>query len=324
VKITLAIVIPAFRNRHLAETLESLATQTDQRFRVYIGDDASPDPIAECVARFNGRLLIDYHRFAENIGGHNLVAQWHRCIDRTRGEPWIWLFSDDDIAEPECVERFFQEASRNDVDLFRFGMDIINDRSIHRSRPHDHPQRETSLDLLRSVLTDRTRAWRAQDHIFSRSAYIRHGGFVVFPNAIYSDYATWIKLSAERGICTIRGPRVRWRSHPLGTSTGRREWYRQRWIQSLGMFMRWLQAHAAQNGASDVFEAHALHFFFRDLTALGSITADERKAAIKFAREIFGGTWANATIQLYLTLFKRRLMQSEIVRQIRRMRSILR
>ena len=37
----LAIVIPYFKLTFFEETLQSLANQTDQRFKVYIGDDAS-------------------------------------------------------------------------------------------------------------------------------------------------------------------------------------------------------------------------------------------------------------------------------------------
>ena len=39
----LAIVIPYYKIIFFEKTLESLAQQTDKRFRVYIGDDASPD-----------------------------------------------------------------------------------------------------------------------------------------------------------------------------------------------------------------------------------------------------------------------------------------
>jgi glycosyltransferase involved in cell wall biosynthesis len=41
----LAIIVPAFRVRFLERTLQSLAAQTDRRFRVYVGDDASPEPV---------------------------------------------------------------------------------------------------------------------------------------------------------------------------------------------------------------------------------------------------------------------------------------
>lgn len=43
----LAIVMPAYKARFLRQALESIAQQTDKRFTVYVGDDASPDDIKE-------------------------------------------------------------------------------------------------------------------------------------------------------------------------------------------------------------------------------------------------------------------------------------
>ena len=39
----LAIIIPYFKLTFFEETLKSLASQTSKRFKVYIGDDASPE-----------------------------------------------------------------------------------------------------------------------------------------------------------------------------------------------------------------------------------------------------------------------------------------
>ena len=44
-QVKLAIVIPAYKAAFFERTLESIALQTDQRFRVYIGDDASDDAL---------------------------------------------------------------------------------------------------------------------------------------------------------------------------------------------------------------------------------------------------------------------------------------
>lgn len=39
----LAIIIPYYKLAFFEENLQSLSNQTDQRFKVYIGDDASPE-----------------------------------------------------------------------------------------------------------------------------------------------------------------------------------------------------------------------------------------------------------------------------------------
>ena len=77
----LAIIIPAYKPNYLAETLESLAVQTNKNFRVYVGDDASPHDIKKIVDEFHNTLDIRYHRFEENMGAFSLVKQWERCVE---------------------------------------------------------------------------------------------------------------------------------------------------------------------------------------------------------------------------------------------------
>jgi len=57
----LAFVIPAYRGRFLRGALSSLAEQTDQRFCVYIGDDASPDNLEQIIEPFQDRLNLRYN-----------------------------------------------------------------------------------------------------------------------------------------------------------------------------------------------------------------------------------------------------------------------
>lgn len=87
----LAVVIPAYKGKYFGETLESLARQSDVDFNVYIGDDCSPEPLAEIVARFNDRLHIRYVRFEENLGGRDLVAQWNRCLALAGREEFVCI-----------------------------------------------------------------------------------------------------------------------------------------------------------------------------------------------------------------------------------------
>ena len=51
----LAIVIPYYKINYFAETLESLAKQTDHRFHVYIGDDASLHSAEELLKNYEDK-----------------------------------------------------------------------------------------------------------------------------------------------------------------------------------------------------------------------------------------------------------------------------
>src|SRR5215469_8140780 len=109
--VPLAIVIPAYKTRYLRDALQSIASQTNQNFRLYIGDDCSPEPIEKIVREFSDKLKIEYHRFDKNFGGVSLAKQWKRCLHLST-EPWVWCFGDDDLMEPDCVAAFL-EALKN-------------------------------------------------------------------------------------------------------------------------------------------------------------------------------------------------------------------
>lgn len=221
-EIRLAIIIPARRARHLALALDSLRNQTDRRFHLFIGDDASPDDLRTLVEASTAGLDVVYHRFPENLGSTDLVGHWHRCIALTRGEPWLWLFSDDDIANPDCVAAFYRllEAGTEGATLLRFNVDIIDESGDLICRPQPHPAEETAIELLENMLIGLPRFWCAPDHIFPRAAYERIGGFVDFPNALHSDRATWVRFATEGHVRTIPEARIQFRRHSQGVSSG--------------------------------------------------------------------------------------------------------
>jgi hypothetical protein len=48
----LAIIIPYYKLTYFEATLQSLANQSDKRFKVYIGDDASPEDCKHLISNF--------------------------------------------------------------------------------------------------------------------------------------------------------------------------------------------------------------------------------------------------------------------------------
>lgn len=120
----MAIVIPAYKITYLRETLESISRQTDKRFNLYIGDDCSPYDIESVVKEYENKIPLTYKRFDTNLGGKDLVAQWERCIEMTKDEEYIWLFSDDDTMDPECVASFYKVLSENRMMSYSISISI--------------------------------------------------------------------------------------------------------------------------------------------------------------------------------------------------------
>lgn len=207
----LAIVIPAYKIDFFRETLKSLTKQTCKDFTVYIGDDCSPADFETLVGEYRNRIDVVYKKFPTNLGGADLVGQWTRCIKMTQGEPWIWLFSDDDVMGERCVELFYKAIEkRNKYDVYHFDVQIINALGKVVYVPGQYPDvidmetlyRESSKDNIRSFVVE---------NIFSRDIYEKVHGFEPFPLAWGSDMATWMKMGKEKGLKTISGDIIYWR-----------------------------------------------------------------------------------------------------------------
>jgi glycosyltransferase involved in cell wall biosynthesis len=207
----LALVIPAYKARFLDEALGSIAAQDSSGFQVYIGDDASPEDLASVCRRWEKEFPLNYHRFERNLGEHDLVAQWERCIALSN-EPWIWLFGDDDVMEPGCVRAWRDAAVANpQAELFHFDVLRIDAQSRPLCDEPAFPPRLSARRFLLQRLCFQISSY-APDFIFSRGAYEAVGGFQQFPLAWGSDDATWTKLAARGGgIRSVPGARIHWR-----------------------------------------------------------------------------------------------------------------
>lgn len=52
----LAIVVPYYKLIFFEETLRSAPNQTDQRFKVYVGDDASPENFSDVLENYKAKF----------------------------------------------------------------------------------------------------------------------------------------------------------------------------------------------------------------------------------------------------------------------------
>lgn len=208
----LAIVIPAYKSTFLKAALDSIAAQTCKDFRLYIGDDCSPHELKSIVDEYKDKIDLTYQRFEQNLGGKDLVAQWERCIDMTQGEEWLWLFSDDDVMEPNCVEEFYKCLKENPKDkFFHFNITRIGAKGEVLSQQPEWPSHITTKEYLDGKLKGGNNTF-VVEFIYHRDLFMSVGRFQNYDLAWGSDFITWLKLSdANGGIRTINGARVCWR-----------------------------------------------------------------------------------------------------------------
>jgi len=209
----LAIIIPAYKASFLAASLESITSQTCKDFTLYIGDDCSPYDLESIVKKHQDKINIVYKRFEANLGAKDLVAQWERCIDLNQGEEWLWLFSDDDIMAPNCVEDFYKTQKKHPEDkLFHFNINVINadGKLLHSSE--QWPEHCTTKRYLDGKLSAKGFITYVVEFIIHRDIFFGAGRFQNYDLAWGSDFVSWVKFSnLNNGICTISDARISWR-----------------------------------------------------------------------------------------------------------------
>jgi len=244
--VEIGIVIPAFKPDYLAAALQSIGNQELKNFKVYVGDDASPADLARICQPFADQFDLHYVRFETNLGQRDLVAHWNRCVQLS-SEPWVWLFSDDDLMEPECTARLQDAIDKqgNSMDVFHFNVTKIDGAgAMLKQLPAFPPQLSgRAFALARQQFALQS---FAPDFVFARAAFDRVGGFVSFPLAWCSDDASWVAMAGNKGICTLDGPRVHWRLSGQNISAKSPDSH-ARMFEALVQYLAWLHQHLLAN-----------------------------------------------------------------------------
>lgn len=192
----LAIIIPAYKISYFEDTLNSLAAQTCKDFNVYIGDDNSPHDLYHIVAKFEDRLNIIYKKFDENLGGKSLVKHWIRCIEMSKTEKWIWLFSDDDLISTNCVFDFFKNIN-SESELYKFRTVIIdknNTKISYKEKNNKYSRELSTREFLKLRLRGAGFRSYVVEYIFSRRIY-EYCSIIDLPLAWCSDDLMWTNYS---------------------------------------------------------------------------------------------------------------------------------
>lgn len=207
----LAIVIPYYKLTFFEETLNSLANQTDQRFKVYVGDDASSDNPYLLLEKYKDQFNFEYHRFDENIGKIALTKQWERCIDLIGNEEWIMILGDDDVLSDNVVNEFYlhiNEIKNRNINVVRYATKEIRVDGVISS-VYTHPILEDATDSFYRKIFKKSRG-SLSEQIFKKEAYLKHG-FRDFSLAWGSDDFAWLDFTDFGKIYTINNAIVYFR-----------------------------------------------------------------------------------------------------------------
>lgn len=246
---SLAIIIPAYKSTFLATALDSIAAQTCKDFTVYIGDDNSPNHLEDIVERYKDKMHLVYKKFDTNVGGKDLVAQWKRCVEMAHDEKWLWLFSDDDVMEPRCVEEFYQTVKAHpDAGLVHFNLLKLENST---GKLYDLPKFPEYCPA-KMYLDEKVRGHfisMVVEFVTRRDVYEKTGGFQNFNMAWGSDFCSWVKFShAAGGIWTCPTAKVHWResNENISPDTSNKTVYRK--MDSVIKYVKWLTDFTRNQG----------------------------------------------------------------------------
>ncbi|MBW2365162.1 MAG: glycosyltransferase family 2 protein [Deltaproteobacteria bacterium] len=300
----LAIVIPAYKAKFLEAALGSILAQTIPSFRVYVGDDCSPENIEQICNPYSNHLDLIYNRFEDNIGQTSLVKHWNRCI-RLSSEPWVWLFSDDDIMEPECVETFLDTRDRlqDPYTVYRFNtLEIDTNENVTRINP-PHPQFENGIRFAYHRLIS-MRASYVSEFIFSRYVFERTGGMIDFPMAWCTDDASLIAFAGDDQIVTMQGPKVHWRNSGINISS-KNTGYQDQKIEASFQYIQWLNHFFAGFEGTDLeisiekWNQCQKNWIYRQLEIVSPVSI---KNIFKLANR-FDEVWNDGSLKKLLKIF---------------------
>ena len=200
----LAIIIPYFKLTSFEATLQSLLSQTDNRFKVYVGDDASIESPLVLLEKYQDRIDFNYNRFQVNYGSFSLVKQWNRCLEMINDEEWVMFLGDDDVLQDNVVSEFYGNLNEINmqVDVVRFSTCKIDALGLITSPNFTHPKLEYSADFLfRNVRSS------LSEYVFKRNKVIEIG-FRDFPLGWYSDVLAVLEFSNFKNVYSINTAKV--------------------------------------------------------------------------------------------------------------------
>lgn len=230
-----SFVLPAWKGKYLQDALTSILVQTYKDFELIVVDDHSPEDIKGIVEGFNDNRL-KYYRNKENIGGHDLVAQWNHCLEYAKGE-YVILATDDDLYEPNFLETMADLIAKYpNVNLLRARVLQVDANNKVRDIDACYKEYLTKDEFVYHILHGMRGG--IPQYVFKTSALRKKGGFVSLPLAWGADDATAIMMS-ERGVATAQDHLVRFRWSSVNISSDRKSMPTK--IKARLMFCQWLR-----------------------------------------------------------------------------------
>ena len=192
------ISIPAYKRLYLNEAIDSVMSQTYTNFELVIVDDASPEDLFSVVSQYDDDR-IRYYKNDVNIGAVNVVDNWNRCLEYSKGD-YIICMGDDDRLLPCCLEELVKLMDKYPgLGVYHAWTELIDENTRFKSLQEPRPEWESALSMVWNRWS-----WRFKQYIgdfcFDTSLLRKEGGFYKLPLAWGSDDITAVRAAMTKGI----------------------------------------------------------------------------------------------------------------------------
>ena len=205
----LTIIIPYYKITFFKETLQSLERQTCKNFRLFIGNDASPENPESLIKETLKTTAFNYKEYTENFGSQNLVKQWERCIQDCEVTDWFHILGDDDTISENFVAEFYTnlpEIEKNKSNVIKFSQRWIDEYGKPFKEYSVQPKLLSALENWKEKYIKEQRS-SLSEHIFRKSAY-KQVKFKHFPLAWGTDDLAVFQIAGDVPVYFISDAKV--------------------------------------------------------------------------------------------------------------------
>lgn len=210
--IKFSITIPAYKDKYLEETINSILAQTYQNYEIVIVNDASPYDLDSIVSQYNDPR-IRYFKNERNCGAKDVVDNWNICLGHATGE-YLICMGDDDNLTPRCLHDFADLIEKYpELDLFHARSEIIDDDSNYVCTLEERPEWESVYSLMYNPRNTHLGDW-----LFKTETLRKNGGFYKLPYGWQSDDISAFMAAASHGVANTKEVGFQYRGNGLSIS----------------------------------------------------------------------------------------------------------
>lgn len=206
--IELSICIPTYnREDYIAQTIESVLSQTNNNIEIVISDNASTDNTMEIINKYQtNNTQIVVHSFSINMGAD---TNFQKLIELAKGD-YCLILGSDDVLKKGAIDAFLKEIRKpNTADILIYARDRCN-LSLDVCQFEtwwSSKKNKIFFDFSKQSLSDYFKICRSIGGLFSfissivfkRKKWLKINNNIKYNNTAYSHVYRLLKIILNKG-----------------------------------------------------------------------------------------------------------------------------